>query len=406
MCKHTVYKTSIEVTMLKATKVRIYPTPEQAEFLNRQFGAVRFAYNKALHIISSKYKRHGLKLKAKKDLKPLLAVAKTSRKYHWLKDFDSIALQQACINLDKAFSRFFDPKLTSRYPKFKSKHGRQSSYHCMSVGCGDDWVKVAKLKQPIKARIHRKLEGKLKSITLSRTVTGEYYASLLHDDGLEAPAPIQSLDEDQVQALDMGLTHLAIDSSGDKTPNPRFLKKASANLRRKQKALSRCKKGSKGRVKARLKLAKAHQRLANARADFQHKLSRQLIDENQAVIVETLKVKNMLKNRKLSKHIADASWPGLIQKLEYKAKKEGKHLVKIDQWFASSKTCSCCGHKLEGLSLKVRQWQCPSCSAWRDRDINAALNIRAQGILKLKAAGLSVSANGGKRQSGHVPVAA
>lgn len=392
--------------MLKATKVRIYPTPEQAEFLNRQFGAVRFAYNKALHIISSQYKRHGLKLKAKKDLKPLLAVAKKSRKYHWLKDFDSIALQQACINLDKAFHSFFDPKLASRYPKFKRKHGRQSSYHCMSVDCGDNWIKVPKLKQPIKARMHRKVDGKLKSITLSRSMTGEYYASLLHDDGQETPAPIHDLDASQVLGLDMGLTHLAIDSSGNKTLNPRFLKKASDNLRRKQKALSRCKKGSKSRAKARLKLAKAHQRLANARADFQHKLSRTIVDENQAVIVETLKVKNMLKNKKLSKHIADASWSALIQKLGYKAKEQGKHLIKIDQWFASSKTCSCCGHKLEELSLKVRNWQCPACSVRHDRDINAALNIKAQGILKLKAAGLSVSANGGKRQSGHEPVAA
>lgn len=392
--------------MLKATKVRIYPTPEQAEFLNRQFGAVRFAYNKALHIISSQYKRHGLKLKAKKDLKPLLAVAKKSRKYHWLKDFDSIALQQACINLDKAFQSFFDPKLPSRYPMFKLKHGRQSSYHCMNVDCGNDWIKVPKLKQPIKARIHRQLEGELKSITLSRTVTGEYYASLLYEDGQGSPAPIQSLYAAQVLGLDMGLTHLAIDSNGTKKLNPRFLKNASANLRRKQKALSRCKKGSKGRAKARLKIAKAHQRLANARADFQHKLSRQLIDENQAIIVETLKVKNMLKNKKLSKHIADASWSGLIQKLEYKAKEQGKHLVKIDQWFASSKTCSCCGHKLEELPLNVRDWHCPACSTQHDRDINAAFNIKAQGILKLKAAGLSVSANGGKRQSGHVPVAA
>ena len=391
--------------MIKATKVRIYPTPEQAEFLNRQFGAVRFAYNKALHIISSQYKHHGLKLKAKKDIKPLLAVAKKSRKYHWLKDFDSIALQQAVINLDKAFQSFFDPKLPARYPKFKRKHGRQSSYHCMSVSCGDHWIKIPKM-EPIKARVHRKVQGRLKSITLSRTLTGEYYASLLHEDGAEAAAPMQSLDESKVLGLDMGLTHLAIDSGGKKTPNPRFLKKASANLRRKQKALSRCKKGSQGRAKARLKLAKAHQRLANARADFQHKLSRQLIDENQAVIVETLKVKNMLKNRKLSKHIADASWTGLIQKLEYKAKEQGKHLIKIDQWFASSKTCSCCGHKLDDLPLTIRQWQCPACSAQNDRDINAALNIKAQGILKLKAEGLSVSANGGKRQSGRVPVAA
>ncbi|SEI77962.1 putative transposase [Allopseudospirillum japonicum] len=389
--------------MIKATKVRIYPTPEQADFLNRQFGAVRFAYNKALHIISSQYKRHGLKLKAKQDLKPLLAVAKKSRKYHWLKDFDSIALQQACINLDKAFQNFFDPKRPARYPKFKRKHGKQSSYHCTSVSMGENWIKVPKM-EPIKARIHRKVEGKLKSITLSRTVTGKYYASLLIDNGLDTPAPMQTLDS--VLGLDMGLTHLVIDSDGNKIENPRFLKKASANLRRKQKALSRCQKGSKGRAQARLQLAKAYERLKNARADFQHKLSRTIVDENQAVIVETLKVKNLLKNRTLAKYIADAGWFSLVQKLEYKAKEQGKHLVKIDQWFASSKTCACCGHKVDTLPLSVRYWTCPACTVALDRDINAAINIRQQGIIKLRAEGLSVPANGGLRQSGHAPVAA
>ncbi|ARU55779.1 IS200/IS605 family transposase OrfB [Oleiphilus messinensis] len=389
--------------MLRATKVRIYPTPEQAEFLNRQFGATRFVYNKALHVISVQYKRHGLKLKAKKDIKPLLAVAKKSRKYHWLKEFDSIALQQACINLDKAFQNFFDPKHSARYPKFKRKHGKQSSYHCTSISAEDNWIKVPKM-EPIKARVHRALEGKLKSITLSRTVTGKYYASLLLDDGVETPAPMKTVDT--VLGLDMGLTHLAIDSEGRKIANPCFLKRTAANLRRKQKALSRCQKGSKGRAQARLKLAKAHEHLANARADYQHNLSRQLIDENQAVAVETLKVKNLLKNRKLAKHIADASWFSLIQKLEYKAKAQGKHLVRIDQWFASTKTCSGCGHKMASLSLSVRHWTCPACKAVLDRDVNAAINIRQQGIIKLRAEGLSVPANGGLRKSSHAPVAA
>lgn len=390
--------------MLKATKVRLYPTPEQAAFLNAQFGAVRFVYNKALHIISTQYKRHGLKLKAKKDLKPLLAVAKKSRKYHWLKDFDSIALQQACINLDRAFQNFFNPQLKARYPRFKRKHGKQSSYHCMSVSAGDNWIKVPKMK-PIKARLHRDITGTLKSITLTRTTTGKYYASVLVEDGVEAPAPLQTADT--VLGVDMGLTHLAIDSTGRKVANPRFLKRARANLRRKQKALSRCQKGSKGRAKARIKLAKAHERLANARADFQHKLSRQLIDDNQAVVVETLKVKNLLKNRKLAKHIADASWYSLIQKLAYKAEAQGKHLVKIDQWFASTKTCSCCGHTVEQMPLTVRTWDCPHCGTQGiDRDINAAINIRQQGIIKLRAEGLSAPANGGLRKSGHAPVAA
>src|SRR5690554_4627002 len=274
----------------------------------------------------------------------------------------------------------------------------------MSVDCGDDWIKVPKLKQPIKARIHRKVEGKLKSITLSRTVTGKYYASLLHEDGQEAPAPIQSLNAAQVLGLDMGLTHIAIDSNGRKKPNPRFLKKASANLRRKQKALSRCKKGSKGRAKARLKLAKAHQRLANARADFQHKLSRTLVDENQAVIVETLKSANMMKNRKLAKHIADASWHSFVVKLQYKAKEQGKHVIKLDQWYASSKTCNGCKHKVKDMPLSVRIWDCPSCGrVGIDRDINAALNILEEGILALKAAGQAVTACGGVRHSWSYP---
>lgn len=390
--------------MLKATKVRIYPTPEQAAFLNRQFGAVRFVYNKALHVISSQYKRHGTKLRAKKDLKPLLAVAKKSRKYHWLKDYDSIALQQGCINLDRAFQRFFDPQLPARYPRFKRKHGKQSSYHCTSIKAGDDWIKVPKLT-PIKAHLHRDITGTLKSITLTRTTTGKYYASLLIEDGVAVPAPVQTVE--RVLGVDMGLTHLAIDSYGNKTANPRFLKQAAANLRRKQKALSRCQKGSKGRAKARLLLAKAHERLANTRADFQHKLSRQLIDDNQAVIVETLKVKNMLQNRNLAKHIADASWSGFIQKLAYKAEAQGKYLVKIDQWFASSKTCHTCGYQAEAMPLSVRKWDCTVCGTTDiDRDINAALNIRQQGILRLRAEGLSVPANGGLHKSGHAPVAA
>ena len=390
--------------MLKATKVRLYPTPEQADFLNQQFGAVRFVYNKALHIISTQYKRHGTKLRAKKDLKPLLAVAKKSRKYHWLKDYDSMALQQACINLDRAFQNFFNPQLKARYPRFKRKHGKQSSYHCTSVKAGDNWIKVPKLP-PIKARLHRDITGTLKSITLTRTTTGKYYASVLVEDGADAPKPLQTVDT--VLGVDMGLTHLAIDSEGNKIANPRFLKRARANLRRKQKALSRCQKGSKGRAKARIKLAKAHERLANARADFQHKLSRQLIDDNQAVVVETLNVKNLLKNRKLAKHIADASWHSLIQKLDYTAKQQGKHLVKIDQWFASTKTCAGCGHKVEQMPLTVRTWDCPGCATQGiDRDINAALNIKHQGIIQLKAEGLSVSAHGDLRKTGTSSAAA
>lgn len=390
--------------MLRATKVRIYPTPEQAEFLNAQFGAVRFAYNKALHIKKQAYQRHGVSLNPRKDLKPLLAVAKKSRKYAWLKEYDSIALQQAVINLDVAFSNFFNPKLRARFPTFKSKHGKQSSYHCVGVKVLDGAIKIPKLS-PIEACLHREITGTLKSITLSRSATGKYYASLLCDDGMETPAKPVLISN--VAGLDMGLTHFAIKSDGNKIANPRHLINASRNLRRKQKALSRKKKGSANRRKARIQLAGVHERVANARTDFQHKLSRTIIDENQAVIVETLKTANMMKNHNLARAIGDAGWSGFITKLECKAAEKGVHLVKLDQWFASSKICHCCGHKMPEMPLNKRIWQCPGCGVEHDRDINAAINIERKGILELCAAGLVVqSAHGGQRKSVSQTVAA
>ena len=373
--------------MLRATKIRIYPTQEQAEFLIAQFGAVRFAYNKALHLKSHMYRKHGVTLNPKKDIKPLLAVAKKSRKYQWLKEYDSIALQQSVINLHQAFDNFFNPKLKAKYPQFKRRHGKQSSYHCVGVKVLDGSIKLPKMK-PIEANVHREIEGVVKSITVSLSKTGKFYASILADDGVEALTPLHTVRT--VTGVDLGLSHFAIESNGRKTANPRFVKRAEKNLRRKQRQLSRKAKGSANRAKARILIAKCHEKVANARADFQHKLSRTLVDENQAVIVETLKSANMMKSRKLAKHIADASWHSFVAKLEYKLKEQGKHLVKLDQWYASSKTCHCCGHKMEDMPLSVRKWDCPSCGTTGiDRDLNAALNIRDKGILELKAAGRS-----------------
>ncbi|MEK9497369.1 RNA-guided endonuclease TnpB family protein [Photorhabdus sp. P32] len=389
--------------MLRATKVRLYPTPEQAEYLNAQFGAVRFAYNKALHIKKHAYKYDGVSLSPRKDLKPLLAVAKKSRKYGWLKEYDSIALQQAVINLNTAFDNFFNPKLKAGFPTFKSKHGKQSSYHCVGVKVLDSAIKIPKLS-PVEARIHRKIPGEVKSITISRAATGKYYASILCDDGAKAPAKPSRVTN--VTGLDMGLSHYVIKSNGDKVTNPRHLINASRNLRRKQKALSRKKKGRARRRKARLRLASVHERVANARADFQHKLSRAIVGENQAVIVETLKSANMMKNPHLARAIGDAGWHGFITKLEYKAAEKGVHLVKLDQWFTSSKTCHCCGHKMREMPLNKRIWQCPVCGVGHDRDINAAINIERKGIQELQAAGLVVSAHGGQRKSVTQTVAA
>lgn len=389
--------------MLRATKVRLYPTDEQAEFLNAQFGAVRLAYNKALHIKSHYYRVYGVSLSPKKDLKPLLAVAKKSRKYHWMKQFDSIALQQAVINLHTAFDNFFNPKLKAKFPRFKSKHGKQSSYHCVGVSVFDDAIKLPKM-QPIKAVIHREITGTVKSITVSRSACGKYYASILADDGIALQEPVKTIDT--LIGIDLGLTHFAIRSDGVKIANPRFVIRAEKNLRRKQRQLSRKQKGSRNRAKTRLLVAKCHEKTANARADFQHKLSRTLVDENQAIIVETLKSANMMKNHHLAKAIGDAGWHGFVARLDYKAKAEGKHLVRIDQWVASSKTCHHCKYKLDNLPLNIRSWCCPNCQTIHDRDTNAAINIENEGILNLKAAGLVVTACGGVRKSPIVGVAA
>ncbi|ARR51663.1 transposase [Photobacterium damselae subsp. damselae] len=296
-------------------------------------------------------------------------------------------MQQSVINLHQAFDNFFNPKLKAKYPQFKRKHGKQSSYHCVGVKVMDGAIKLPKMK-PIKANIHREIIGTVKSITLSLSKTGKFYASILVDDGIDAPALINTVSK--VTGIDLGLSHFAIESNGKKTANPRYLKRAEKNLKRKQRQLSRKKKGSANRAKARLLVAKCHEKVANARADFQHKLSRTLVDKNHAVIVETLKSANMMKNHKLAKHIADASWHSFVVKLEYKLKEQGKHLVKVDQWYASSKTCHCCGYKMEEMPLSVRKWDCPSCGTTDiDRDLNAALNLRDKGILELKAAGRS-----------------
>ncbi|EKN4992331.1 transposase [Salmonella enterica] len=221
---------------------------------------------------------------------------------------------------------------------------------------------------------------------------------------MEAPAKPALISN--VTGMDMGLAHFAIKSDGNKIANPRHLINSSRNLRRKQKALSCKKKGSANRKKARIRLAALHERVANARADFQHKLSRAIVDENQAVIVETLKTANMIKNHNLARAIGDAGWHGFNTKLEYRAAEKGVHLVKLDQWFASSKTCHCCGHKMPAMPLNKRIWQCPECGVEHDRDINAAINIERKGILELQAAGLVVSAHGGQRKSVKQTVAA
>lgn len=389
--------------MLKATKIRLYPTTDQCAALAFQFGAMRWIYNFALDWRSEAFKAEGISISKRQTLDRIVSL-KREEETAWLKRADSQALQQALMHLDDAFKRFFSKQ--GRYPRFKSKHGKQSLSYPQRVRIvAENLLYLPKIGN-VKAVLHREIVGRIKTVTVSRSKTGKYFASILTDDGQPKPEPCKSVSKERIVGLDLGLSHLAITDTGEKTDNPRFVKRAAANLCRKQKSLSRKKKGSRNRNKARVLVAKAHEKTSNARNDFQHKLSRQLIDENQAVCVETLKVKNMLKNRHLAGHIADVSWGELVRKLEYKATWAGKHLIRVDQWFPSSKTCSCCGLKVEKLPLDIRRWTCQNCQTEHDRDTNAAINIKRQGIIQIKAEGLSVSACGGLRKTGAEPATA
>lgn len=374
--------------MLKATKLRIYPTTGQVQSLAVQFGCARFTWNKALALKASAWKDRQENL-ARYDLQAMILQWK-KLDHPWLKEAHSQVLQSVLLNLDTAYTNFF--KKRARFPKFKHKHAsRQSIQYPQGVKLADDGLIYLPKVGWIKTVVHREIIGNIKTVTVSRDSTGKYYAAVLHDDGLEATPPLMHIS--RVVGIDRGIKDIVVSSNGLYSGNPRFLVKAERNLKRKQRQLSRKKKGSANRAKARKQVALAHERVRNARNDFQHKLSKQLIDENQAVIVETLTVKNMVKNRKLAKHISDAGWGTLVAKLRYKALRQGKYVLALDRFFPSSKTCSDCGTRHEGLTLSDRYWICSTCGSTHDRDLNAAINIRNQGEIELKAAGLTVSAH-------------
>ena len=244
--------------------------------------------------------------------------------------------------------------------------------------------------EPIKARIHREVAGKAKSITLEADAAGDYYAVVLWEDGLAEKEPLKEIYEDQVIGIDVGIKDLLTVSNGRKEPNPKHLKHARKTLRRRSRQFSRTKKGNRRREKARRRLARAHKRVANARNDNLHKVSSRRVNESQALAAESLRIINMMKNHHLAESIADAAWGELLRMIAYKMKREGKYFIQIDTFYPSSKTCSCCGFKLEKLDLATCEWTCPHCGAHHDRDGNAAANIRVEGIRILRAQGLPV----------------
>lgn len=371
--------------MKHAVKVRIYPTDEQQIALSKAFGCARWFWNNSLAMTNQIYKEtgKGLSQQGMNDRLPAL-----KKEFEWLAEPYSQVLQSVSLNLSRAFINFFEGRAS--FPNFKSKQGKQSIQYPQNVKVVEEGLKLPKLGV-VKAKIHRVLAGQLKTVTVSLTPSGKYFASLLFDDGqLEVEPSI----EGKAVGIDLGLTHFAITSDGSKFDNPRVLKKRAKNLQRKQQKLSRKVKGSNTRKKAHRIVARVHEKIANTRKDFLHKLSRKLVNENQVIVLENLAVKNMVKNHNLAKAISDASWSEFTQMLKYKAAEKGKIYIEVDRFFPSSKTCSACLNRVGSLPLDVRSWQCQTCETKHDRDVNAAINIRDEG-LRILALGTSATAKGG-----------
>jgi len=374
--------------VLKAVKVRIYPTQAQQEHLAQAFGCVRWVWNQSLDTMSQTYKETGRGVSAM-TMKKQIPLWKAE--YEWLSACYSQCLQQSVLNLGVAFGNFFDGR--TGYPTFKNRNGRQSLQYPANVKVLDDYqVKFPGNLGVVKAKIHRELIGKLKTVTVSRMPDGRYYASLLMDDGIEKP---ESSREGKAIGIDLGLTDFAVTSDGSKYQNPRHLKKHERNLKRKQRKLSRKKdKTTVKRRKAKKALAKVHSKISRVREDYLHKLSRKIVNENQVVVVENLAVKNMVKNHTLAKAISDVSWGTFCTMLKYKAESEGKVYLEVDRFFPSSHLCSNTLQRVPKMDLSIRMFDCPHCNQRHDRDINAAINIRNEG-LRILALGSSATALGG-----------
>lgn len=360
--------------MRNVVKVRLYPTPEQRFSLAKAFGSCRFIWNHCLAENNRIYKETGKGISAI-AMKKWLPQLKKQEETEWLKETYSQCLQSSVINLGIAFKNFFEKR--GGYPRFKSKYGKQSLQYPQNVKVLNNGISLPKIGE-VKANLHRLFDGELKTVTISKTKTGKYYAALLFDDGSHQVEPSSN---GKVLGIDLGISSYCITSDGSKYDNPRHLKKHEQNLKRKQRKLSRKQKGSNSRNKARKLVARAHEKISNARQDFLHKLSRKLVDKSQVIVCEDLNIKGMVRNHKLAKAISDCGWGMFLNFLEYKCKKEGKVFLQIDRFFPSSKTCNNCLSVVDSLPLDIRTWDCPSCGTKGiDRDLNAASNCRDEGI--------------------------
>ena len=352
--------------MLKAYKYRIYPYAEQMQFFAKCFGCVRFVYNRML---SDRIEHYNLTGKSLNN-----TPAQYKSEFTWLKEVDSLALANAQMNLNTAYRNFFRDK-SNGFPKFKSKKNNNFSYTTNNqkgtVYVENGYIKLPKLKSPVKIRQHRSFEGVIKSCTISKAPSGKYHISILVE------TEIQKLPASDMRVgIDVGIKDFAVLSNGESYKNPKHLRKSEKRLAKLQRDLSRKQIGSSNRNKARIKVAKLHEKIANQRMDFLHKKSTEIIRKNQAIVIEDLKVKNLMKNHNLAKSIAEVSWSRFREMLDYKSRWYGRELIIAPPDYPSSQLCSDCGNRSsQTKDLACRVYICPECGLEIDRDYNASLNL-------------------------------
>ena len=360
--------------MQKGIKFRIYPNREQQNLINQTLGCCRLIYNRGLAMRNEAYE-NGQKI-GYSQTSAMLTELKRGEDFAFLKEVDSISLQQSLRDLDRGFTNFFQKR--AAHPTFKSKHNRHQSYRTINQGDNIRIVgKYIKLPKLGLVKIRQSMEvGKINNVTIEHTPTGKYFA-VLNVEFEPQPRP----NNGGMIGLDVGIKEFYSDSNGNVVANPKYLEKSMRKLIREQRKLSRKQKGSNNRNKQRVKVAKVHEKITNQRNDFLQKQSTMLIRENQTICIEELKIKNMMRNHKLAQHIGSASWSKFFDMLTYKAAWYGNDVVKVPSMYPSSQTCSCCGDKNPLVkNLAVRIWECPNCHAVHKRDTNASINILNKGL--------------------------